>query len=370
MKKVMLVLVLLGLNSMVFGLSIDGDKSDWEAAGLLKNDPVGDHVTLNGGGAADITRWGVTAEGGFVYTMIEDPLMDVYFTSGKCFPGVFIDVDRVGGYATYGTVPGSTKTGWNGPSLLGTRDSVAYPEFSTPVPTGGTGRGAFDGTDVCVEWGVNAEGFNFWGNATTDSMEPQGSAVSTALGGATAHASGSTFIEYRIPISQIISEVKSYPDYNAGGVKMDITSRVWKAAVRINGKYNDAYSSDISGDALAAVNYPGYTPTESYVTWVYVLAGTIYGDCNEDGTVNYADFTTLKQNFGKAADDWSDGDFNANGVVDYADFVSLKGNFGKSYTGPWAEYFGAASAPAGVPEPATMSMLVLGGLALLRRRAK
>ena len=48
-------------------------------------------------------------------------------------------------------------------------------------------------------------------------------------------------------------------------------------------------------------------------------------------------------------------DFTGDGLVDSQDFTVLKAHFGESAGGV-------------VPEPATMSLLVLGGLAMLRRR--
>jgi subtilisin-like proprotein convertase family protein len=55
------------------------------------------------------------------------------------------------------------------------------------------------------------------------------------------------------------------------------------------------------------------------------------GDANEDGTVNFADFVVLANNFGNETA-WGPaaGDFNADGLVNFADFVVLANNFGQS----------------------------------------
>ena len=62
------------------------------------------------------------------------------------------------------------------------------------------------------------------------------------------------------------------------------------------------------------------------------------------------DYIFLELGFG-ASGTWANGDFNGDGLVTFKDYVILEANFGKS----------------SVPELATMGLLVLGGLALIRR---
>ena len=50
----------------------------------------------------------------------------------------------------------------------------------------------------------------------------------------------------------------------------------------------------------------------------------IVGDINEDGSVNFADFLILSDNFGTASDQ---GDLNDDGQVNFADFLLLSENF-------------------------------------------
>ncbi|HEX4053762.1 MAG TPA: PEP-CTERM sorting domain-containing protein [Tepidisphaeraceae bacterium] len=107
---------------------------------------------------------------------------------------------------------------------------------------------------------------------------------------------------------------------------------------------------------------------------------TLYGDANLDGSVNSIDFGDLAANFGKSGKVWDQGDFNYDGVVNSVDFGLLAGNFGKSVGGnadvtaaDWAalDAFALANGlTADVPEPASMGILAVSGLAILSRRRR
>ena len=52
------------------------------------------------------------------------------------------------------------------------------------------------------------------------------------------------------------------------------------------------------------------------------------GDVDLGGNVDFSDFLTLSQNFGKREAVWEDGDFDGTGGVDFADFLALSRNWG------------------------------------------
>ena len=95
------------------------------------------------------------------------------------------------------------------------------------------------------------------------------------------------------------------------------------------------------------------------------LLASIPGDANYDGRVDGSDVTILASNWQLGIMEppatWEMGDFNGDGRVDGSDVTILAGN--------WQA--GVSSAPITVPEPATLSllmMLILAVLAVLRRK--
>ena len=87
--------------------------------------------------------------------------------------------------------------------------------------------------------------------------------------------------------------------------------------------------------------------------------GTWRGDINLDGLVDATDLALLAAGFGAIPPPdnfWGDGNLNCDNLVDATDLAIM------------AEKFGYTAPPAPVPEPFTLGLVSIGGLALLRRR--
>ncbi len=82
------------------------------------------------------------------------------------------------------------------------------------------------------------------------------------------------------------------------------------------------------------------------------------GDANGDGIVSAGDYASVQSNFGDTGEPGIPGDANLDGVVSASDFASIQANYGTV----------AGSGAVPTPEPATLSLLTIGGTVFLRRR--
>jgi hypothetical protein len=84
----------------------------------------------------------------------------------------------------------------------------------------------------------------------------------------------------------------------------------------------------------------------------------ISGDANKDGYVNDDDLALLLTSWKQTGQAWGNGDFNDDGLVNDDDLALLLTN--------WKQ--GVPPVASIVPEPASLSLIGLGALALIRRR--
>jgi hypothetical protein len=83
------------------------------------------------------------------------------------------------------------------------------------------------------------------------------------------------------------------------------------------------------------------------------------GDATLDGCVDGLDYVSWSNNY-LTGTTWEEGDFTGNQVVDGLDYVVWSNNYEGN----------CPALPGSVPEPATLSLLAIGGLALLRRKRR
>jgi autotransporter-associated beta strand protein len=176
-------------------------------------------------------------------------------------------------------------------------------------------------------------------------------------------------------------------DYAPGGETTVLQSIRGQIIAGYNGgdwQGNGITSSTAAADGTKAVGYaqasevaPGGVflgvPVDATAV---VVRYTIYGDATLDGKVDFNDLVKLAQNYNIVDGTrlWSSGDFTYDGNTDFNDLVKLAQNYNTALPAepvPGASVnFNAdlAAAFAAVPEPGSLSVLALAGLALLRRR--
>ncbi len=105
---------------------------------------------------------------------------------------------------------------------------------------------------------------------------------------------------------------------------------------------------------------------ESYLYNKHLVAGFHAGDANGDGMVNLADLQILGDNWQSTTATWAQADFTGDGNVNLADLQILGDNWGYGVNPDLS--FDEALAQVSIPEPAALSLLGVGAMALLRRR--
>ena len=119
------------------------------------------------------------------------------------------------------------------------------------------------------------------------------------------------------------------------------------------------FAADWLPDELFDLNNDALVDVSDVQAWVVDVRQTFLGDADLSGSVEFADFLILSNNFGQAGS-WGNGDFDNNGTVEFADFLALAENFGE-----------VSDRLAAVPEPTSKTLLVAALFCVLfiRRRS-
>ena len=128
----------------------------------------------------------------------------------------------------------------------------------------------------------------------------------------------------------------------------------------------DILDWDTLSGTFGTVNLPrlsaglDWDSSNLYTTGEIIVTGMcMCGDANNDGVVSADDYASVQGAFGNTGDVGIPGDANCDGLVSADDYASVQSNFGAT-SGLGDEMT--------VPEPATLSLLAIGGLAMMRRR--
>ena len=120
--------------------------------------------------------------------------------------------------------------------------------------------------------------------------------------------------------------------------------------------------ADIAGATLGedyTLEYITEGDLTGYTMLTVLEQALLEGDANYNGVVSAGDYGVVQANFGSTGIPGIHGDANGDGVVSASDYACVQANFGS-----------VAAGANPIPEPGILSLLVIGGLGMLRRKQK
>jgi probable HAF family extracellular repeat protein len=194
-----------------------------------------------------------------------------------------------------------------------------------------------------------------------------GDGTATYLGSLSSGGAGGTIVNYPFPLSQVNSSDCALGINNSGVIvgqsaitqggathafiygyqgnnTMQDMNTLFASSIPTGWTLTSATGIDSNGDIVGAAVSPSGTLQG------FLLASTLPGDANLDGTVNITDLSKVLTNYDKTGMQWADGDFNGDGTVNIADLSNVLTNYDKSL----------GASPAGmqvVPEPSSLLLV-------------
>jgi hypothetical protein len=261
-----------------------------------------------------------------------DPIADTLYVTHKTIAGSGIVIATRHSGTNYGSGYGATA------SLL--------PDDATLVMDGGTfspGIGSATGA------------LGFRGNLNLSNAS--GSPVSLNIKVASASLFDSLNVSTNTAGSEMLGLMGQLTGLENSNLVLNIARSGWASYVGAELPIITA-ANDLSAASFASVTWQNNTIGQvNYKNGSITLTHVgLAGDGNNDGSIDATDYANWFNNVGVSVTPWTNGDFNGDGAVDATDYAL------------WFNNVGAGVSAGPVPEPATMTLLVLGGLAILRRR--